>query len=80
VKANYSDLTLATVPAHLPLFERRDFGENEYLDEIVRLPFGADSRTIPVGAVSKRYFLFQHFELVQSLTAGLAAVGLKAVP
>jgi hypothetical protein len=73
-----TDLTLKTVLDYLPIFERCDFGGNEYLDEIIRRPFGHDERTIPVGAVSKRYFLIQHFELVQSLSRGLESVGIKA--
>jgi hypothetical protein len=62
---------------HLPIFERHDFGENEYLDVIFRLPFGSDSRTIPVGSVSKRYFLVQHRELVQRINSGLEGIGIK---
>lgn len=72
------DLTLESVLEHLPFFERHDFGENENLDVIVRLPFGGDSRTIPVGPVSKRYFLVQHSELVQLVSTGLEGVGIKA--
>jgi hypothetical protein len=77
-----ADLTLKTVLDYLPVFERCDFGGNEYLDQIIRRPYGPDERTIPVGAVSKRYFLIQHFEMVQSLSRGLEGVGIKpeAVP
>jgi hypothetical protein len=74
-----SDLTLESVLDHLPIFERHDFGENEYLDVIFRLPFGEDGRTIPVGSVSKRYFLVQHRELVQRISSGLQDVGIKPV-
>jgi len=72
-----SGLTLASVSDHLPIFERHDFGENEYLDVILRLPFRGDSRTIPVGSVSKRYFLVQHRELVQRISVGLEGVGIR---
>jgi len=74
-----SDLTLESVLDHLPIFERHDFAENEYLDVILRLPFGRDSRTIPVGCVSKRYFLVQHRELVQRISEGLEGVGINSV-
>lgn len=77
--SHVSDLTLESVLGHLPIFERHDFGENEYLDVILRLPFGGDSRTIPVGSVSKRYFLIQHRELVQRIISGLEGVAIKAV-
>src|SRR6266545_7047149 len=71
------DLTLESVLGYLPAFERQEFGENEYLDVVLRLPFGGDSRTIPVGSVSKRYFLVQHSELVRQVGSGLQAVGIK---
>src|SRR5437870_4377660 len=78
VPARYvPDLTLETVLDHLPKFERHDFGENEYLDVIVRLPFGKDRRSIPVGSVSKRYFLVQHSEFVHRICDGLKAMGIK---
>ena len=45
------DLTLESVLEHLPTFERHDFGDNEYLDVVVRMPFNQDLRSIPVGSV-----------------------------
>src|SRR5437879_1278708 len=78
-RANHvPDQTLASVVDHLPFFERHDLPNNKYLDLIERHPFGTDSRTIPVGTVSKRYFLVQHRELVQRITIGLDSIGIKA--
>jgi len=71
-----SDLTLTSVVEHLPTFERRDFGGNKYMDVVVRMPFEKDEREIPVGSVSKRYFLIQHRQLVHEICEGLIAVGI----
>ena len=76
--AHKKDLTLADVASHLPTFERESFGENEYLDAIVRKPFGTDKRHVPVASVSKRYALIQHHEFVGWLKEGVKRVGLKA--
>ena len=68
------DLTLPGVVDHLPDFERREFGNNEYLDMIVRQPFRQDRREVAVGSVSKRYFLIQHRQLVHEICDGLSAI------
>jgi hypothetical protein len=59
---------------HIPKFERRSFALtqpkndlsrlNEYLDAIVRKPFGENHNFIPVGVVSKEYTLIQHAEVM----------------
>lgn len=71
------DLTLLTVLDHLPVFERHQFGTNEYLDAIVRMPFGANPSQVPVGSVSKRYFLIQHRQFIQEVCQGLSAVSIE---
>ena len=71
------DLTLEDVSKHLPSFDREPFGASEYLDAIVRKPFGKDDRHIPVAAVSKRYALVQHHEFLDWLKNGVKCVGLK---
>ena len=68
------NLTLPGVVDHLPVFERRKFGNNEYLDMIVRTPFQEDEREVPVGSVSKRYFLIQHRQLVHEICDGLSSI------
>jgi hypothetical protein len=65
----------------LPRFERRPFrlgsqagesspglkasGENKFWDLIVRVPASADELETPVGVVSKRYRLVQHYDLFE---------------
>jgi hypothetical protein len=71
------DLTLDGVARHLPAFDRESFGDNEYLDAIIRKPFGKDDRHIPVASVSKRYALIQHHEFLGWLKDGVERVGLK---
>ena len=73
------DGTLGALQARLPSFSREPFGpkdgENEYLQTIVREPFGDDGRRIPVAAVSPQYELIQHHEVVDWLAEGLKALG-----
>lgn len=71
------DLTLDDVAQHLPTFDRRSFGDNEYLDAIIREPFNGDRRHIPVASVSKRYALIQHHEFLGWLKDGIKQVGIK---
>jgi hypothetical protein len=67
-------LNLGNMSRVLPKFRREGFGANEYLDMIVRQPDRNEPRSIPVAAVSKRYALIQHAELVQWVSEGLKDV------
>ena len=71
------DLSLEDVSKHLPSFDREPFQPNDYLDIIIRKPFGNDDRRIPVAAVSKRYALIQHHEFLDWLKDGVKCVGLE---
>jgi Domain of unknown function (DUF932) len=71
-------LHLGNASEFLPKFRRDPFGENEYLDVIVRQPDETERRAIPVATVSKRYALIQHIELLRWITKGLREVGLAA--
>lgn len=62
----------------MPIFDRQSFGDNEYLDAIIRQPFGKDGREIPVASVSKRYALIQHHEFIGWLKDGVKRVGIKS--
>jgi hypothetical protein len=70
-------LHLGNISTMLPIFRREAFGPNDYLDMIVRQPDQNDLRSIPIAAVSKRYALIQHAELVQWVRAGLKGVGVQ---
>lgn len=80
--------TLADIQKHIPAFERRPFalaqtdGEpssvNTRLDTIVRLPFGNDRTSIPVGVVSKDYVLVPHHAVLDVAIKALADA--KIVP
>lgn len=75
--------SLAEVRQHVPSFERRAFslahasnqpsGLNAHLNAIVRLPFGKDPNSIPVGVVSKEYALVPHTEVIDVATKALEA-------
>ncbi len=62
------DGTLADLSAALPTFKRTRFTHegalNEYLDLILREPYGEDQRLVPVATVSRRYALVQHRDVV----------------
>jgi hypothetical protein len=70
-------LHLENISTLLPKFRREAFGPNDYLDMIVRQPDQNELRSIPIAAVSKRYALIQHTELVQWVRAGLQGVGVE---
>jgi hypothetical protein len=74
-KVTREEYAAGVMPEHIPEFRREHFGEgdnrNEYLDRIVRLPIGNDTRTIPVATVSRRYALIQHKEVFLWLKNGL---------
>lgn len=63
----------------LPKFKRVNFslgwGENEYLDLILREPT-ADDGYIPIGTVSKQYSLIQHAEVFEAIIAAGQKLGL----
>lgn len=75
-KVDSYDCPLIDLPSTLPEFSRHQFGVNEYLDVIVREPFGDDRREIPVASVSKKYALVQHAKVAQWLMHGVTAAGL----
>lgn len=58
-----SGLTLASVLGRLPIFERNDFGENEYLDVILSLVLRCSSGQAHPGGVDeterRTWFLFE---------------------
>jgi len=59
--------------SHLPIFDRKDFGSNEFLDVIVREPINGEP-SIPVATVSKGYALIQHEEVFDAMMEGIKAV------
>lgn len=73
-----SEYTLGNLLSYLPEFKRETFGtgnnKNKYLQTIIRLPIGKDTRQIPVATVSCRYALIQHKEVFTWLAEGLKAV------
>jgi len=71
--------SLTNILSDLPTFELETFGEgensNEDIFQVVRQPFGSDTRRIPVGVVSKNYKLIQHAQVVEWLAEAFELVG-----
>lgn len=59
--------------SYLPIFDREDFGPNEFLDVIIRRPKNGE-HAIPVATVSKGYALIQHKDVFDALVEGIKAV------
>jgi hypothetical protein len=54
--------------------------ENPHRSCIVRLPGCGIEEEVPLAAVSPRYRIVQHFEVIDSVDAGLSRAGIKAGP
>ena len=68
--------TISELLKKIPEFGRYPFSieegvENEYLDLIAREPHLEDEEHVPVAAVSKRYGLVQHHEVIDSVLTAL---------
>ena len=76
--------TLGELRNRLPAFARQALGlgdaQNEFLDLIVREPFGDEVRRIPVAAVSRQYDLVQHRDVLDWVSEALATIGYAAHP
>ena len=75
--------TFAELRKLLPEFEVKPFtleATNEYFDVIVRKPLRdeKDAKTLPVGTVSKKYALIQHFTVMDSVAEALLALEISA--
>jgi len=70
------ECSLNVLPDTLPEFSSHEFGVNEYLNVIVREPFGEDHRDIPVASVSKKYALIQHTAVADWLVEGIESAGI----
>lgn len=60
----------------LPTFNLRAFGDNIFLQQVVRLPQPEDQREIPVSVVSNNYQLFQHQDVVRWVREAMHSAGL----
>lgn len=60
----------------LPTFNVRAFGDNIFLQQVVRLPQPDEQGETPVSVVSKNYQLFQHQDVVRVMRVALRNAGL----
>lgn len=67
--------SMGALVEQLPRFDSGAFGLNRFMRVVYRMPWGEDAREIPVAAVSKKYKIVQHDELVGSLSGGLQEAG-----
>jgi len=69
---------------HLGLWDRNHAAagraENPHRSCIVRLPCCGIEEEVPLAAVSRRYRIVQHFEVIDSVGAGLSRAGIEAGP
>ena len=67
--------TLGQLPAHLPVFDRYQFGHNRFKDFIVRRAT-KNADAVPVGLVSKKSVLVQHAATILAVIREIEKAGI----